>query len=373
MHIAIIGCGQLSRMLALAGIPFGFTFSFINDAEHQDTTCVEGLGEIVQWRSGDSFDSLYAVLGKPDIVTVEKEQVDIALLVGFQKFCPVYPDPKAFAICQDRYKEKQLLDSLDIPCSSYVYGQPLSVCVETLSLPLVIKSCRDGYDGKNQWVLKTPEDVEALEQILKDKRISSNDYIAEQWIPFDKEISLVSVRSVNGEARHYSLTENTHDKGILKQSIAPAPNVSEGLIKKAQDYLGRIVNELDYVGVIAMECFVTGEKLLINELAPRVHNSGHWTQSGSKTCQFENHLRAITGTVLGNTENHGVAGMVNLIGIEKPSLEVLSADSKLHWYNKSVRPGRKLGHVNFQTADVNQLLMAMNTFSKLSHSKSSDS
>ncbi len=372
MHIAIIGCGQLSRMLALAGIPFGFKFSFINDAEDQDTVCVDGLGAIVEWRSGDSFHTLYSVLGNPDIVTVEKEQVDISLLIGLQAFCSVYPDPKAFAICQDRYKEKQLLDSLDIPCSSYVHDQPLSVCVETLSLPIVIKSCRDGYDGKNQWVLKTPEDVEALEQILKDKGISSKDYIAEQWIPFDKEISLVSVRSVNGEARHYSLTENTHDKGILKQSIAPAPNVSEALIEKAQDYLSRIVNDLNYVGVIAMECFVTGEKLLINELAPRVHNSGHWTQSGSKTCQFENHLRAITGTALGNTHNHGVAGMVNLIGIEKPSLKVLTPDSKLHWYNKSVRPGRKLGHINFQKADLDQLQIAMNSFSKLSDTEHSD-
>ncbi|MGI1678615.1 MAG: 5-(carboxyamino)imidazole ribonucleotide synthase [Cellvibrionaceae bacterium] len=363
MHIAIVGCGQLSRMLALAGIPLGLKFSFVKDGEHQDTTCVDGLGAIVEWRSGDSFDSLYTVLGEPDIVTVEKEQVDVSLLTGLQEFCSVYPDPKAFAICQDRNKEKQLLDALKIPCSPYVHGEPLSVCAETLSLPIVVKSCRDGYDGKNQWVLRTPEEVKALDLVFKDKQINSSDYIAEKLIPFDKEVSLVSVRSVNGETIHYSLTENSHDKGILKQSIAPAPDISDALEKQAQDYITRIVKELNYVGVIAMECFVVGEKLLINELAPRVHNSGHWTQSGSKTCQFENHLRAITGAVLGNTNNYGVAGMINLIGTQKPSLDVLSANSKLHWYNKSVRPGRKLGHVNFQESDMDQLRIEMSKFS----------
>ena len=361
MHITIIGCGQLSRMLALAGIPLGFKFSFINDLE-QDTACVDGLGHIVKWRPGDSFEVLYAVLGNPDLVTVEKEQVDVSLLAGLEPFCKVYPDSRALSICQHRHLERQLLNTLKIPCADFVYGESLTICADRLSLPIVIKSCRGGYDGKNQWVLKTHDDIERLDKEFKTQQVSSTDYIAEQWIPFDQEVSQVSVRAEHGELQHYPLTENYHSDGILRQSIAPAPNVSASLVKRAQDYMSLIVKELDYVGVIAMECFVTGDELVVNELAPRVHNSGHWTQSGSKTCQFENHLRAITGAALGCTANHGLTGMVNLIGTCKPNLDVLLPDSKLYWYDKSVRPGRKLGHINFHEPDVNQLLTVMGRF-----------
>ncbi|MEH6911642.1 MAG: 5-(carboxyamino)imidazole ribonucleotide synthase [Oceanicoccus sp.] len=359
MHIAIIGCGQLSRMLALAGIPSGLKFSFINDGAQHDTSCVDGLGTVVEWQSGDLFSSLYTALGHPDIVTAEKEQLDISLLIGLQQHCTVHPNPEAFAICQDRYKEKQLLDTLQIPCARYTYGEPLDVSIEQLSLPIVVKSCRDGYDGKNQSVLKTQQDVETLKHTFTHQKTNIQDYIAEQWIPFDKEISLVSVRAENGEILHYPLTENRHINGILRQSIAPAPDISSELVTRAQAYLASIANELDYVGVIAMECFVMGDKLLVNELAPRVHNSGHWTQSGSLTCQFENHLRAITGAALGSTTHHGLTGMVNLIGTSKPDINQLSSNSKLHWYDKTVRPGRKLGHINFHEQNAEQLLTVM--------------
>ena len=362
MHIAIIGCGQLSRMLALAGIPLGFKFSFIDDSGLQDASCVDGLGTLVEWQSGNSFERLYVALGQPDVVTAEKEQVDVSLLKGLQSYCAVHPNANAFSICQDRHKEKQLLDALKIPCAAYVYGEPLSVCAERLSLPMVVKSCRHGYDGKNQWVLKTPQDVEALGKAFNDSHVGREDYIAEQWIAFDKEVSLVSVSAKNGHIQHYPLAENYHSNGILKQSIAPAPDISDALVKRAQEQLGRIVKELDYVGVIAMECFLIDGELVVNELAPRVHNSGHWTQSGSKTCQFENHLRAITGAALGSTDNYGLTGMINLIGTGKPDIDVLSPDSKLNWYDKSVRPGRKLGHINFHESDVDRLRATMKHF-----------
>ena len=349
MHIAIMGCGQLSRMLALAGIPMGIQFSFIAEAA-EDTRCVDGLGKVVHWQADLSASELYEALGRPDHLTVEKEQVDVALMQLLQPYCNVNPNPEAFAVCQHRYREKQLLDSLGIPCAPYSYGLPTDSAAKAIPLPVVVKSCREGYDGKNQWVLKSAQDVEAFSRQATEER-----YIVEQWIPFDKEISQVSVRGAGGEIRHYPLAENRHEKGILKQSIVPAREVSESLALAAQEYMARIMTALDYVGVMAMECFVVKDQLLVNELAPRVHNSGHWTQSGSVTCQFENHLRAIAKLPLGSTQHYGVTAMLNLIGIEQPELGVLTEHAKLHWYGKVVRPGRKLGHINLVSEDYTRL------------------
>ena len=337
MHIGIVGCGQLSRMLALAGKPMGIRFSFVAD-EGEDSVCVDGLGKVVRWKTGDDIAALYQALGQPDRITVEKEQVDLSLVEDLQKHCPVHPNPKAFAAAQHRHREKQLLDSPNIPTSPYIYGQPDP---EQLALPVVVKSCRDGYDGKNQWVLKTQDDLEAFRSEPR-----GDELIVEKFVPFEREVSQVSVRREDGSILHYPLAENRHDKGILRESIVPAPNTSSQLEASAQAYIRRIMEALDYVGVMAMECFVVEDGLLINELAPRVHNSGHWSQSGSATCQFENHIRAVADLPLGSTEVFGVAGMINLIGIDKPDLKVLTATSKLHWYEKSVRPGRKLGHIN---------------------------
>lgn len=342
MHIAILGCGQLSRMLALAGIPMGLKFSFIAEVG-EDTRCVDTLGTVVVWRPDQSANEIFEALGKPDRLTVEKEQVDVELLQAMQPYCPVHPNPEAFAACQHRHNEKQLLAELDIPCAAFSYGQPGD---SDVPLPVVVKSCRWGYDGKNQWVLKTQDDVDAFGP---DDR--EDNYIVEQFIPFDREISQVSVRGVNGEVKHYPLAQNHHEGGILKQSIAPAPNVSDQLVALAQESISRIMEALDYVGTIAMECFVVGEDLLVNELAPRVHNSGHLTQAGNVTCQFENHIRALCEMPLGSTRSLGATSMLNLIGIEKPSSSVLTENASLHWYDKVVRPGRKLGHINIIAND----------------------
>lgn len=360
MHIAIAGCGQLSRMMALAGIPLGFRFSFIADPD-EDARCVEGLGEIQRWQPGQAADQLYQDLGEPDALTVEKEQVNLELLSGLGEHCPLRPGLAAIKVCQNRLLEKQLLDSLGIACSPYTYGVSAQDSALTLSLPAVVKSCREGYDGKNQWVLKTREDAVAF-----DAEIGGGDHIIESWIPFDKEVSQISLRSVSGEISHYPLTENLHDKGILRQSIAPATGIPATTAARARRMMTEIMQAVDYVGVMAMECFLVGDQLLVNELAPRVHNSGHWTQSGSNTCQFENHLRAIAGLPLGNTAERGVAGMINLIGTQGPPLASLSEHSKLHWYNKSVRPGRKLGHVNFTSASYEALSHQMNQFQETS-------
>lgn len=351
MHIAIVGCGQLARMLALAGIPMGLKFSFVKDKPDSDTSPINGLGNIVPWSPDTPVAQLYEALGRPDVVTIEKEQLDAGLLKALQPFCSVFPNADAVAQCQHRHTQKQLLSRLDIAAAPFVYGQSLRVSVDRLGLPVVVKSCREGYDGKNQWTLKSEADVAQLEQHFAQLG-DEQDYIVEQWIPFERELSLVSARSAEGEVTHYCLTENHHVNGMLRESIAPAPKLDANLQAQAQQSMQRLFDELDYVGVLAMECFVVDSTLLVNELAPRVHNSGHWTQQGSATCQFENHLRAITGTVLGNTASIGVTGMINLVGTAKPSLKSLDYGVSLHWYDKAVKPGRKLGHLLYNHPDL---------------------
>lgn len=357
MHVAIIGCGQLSRMLALAGIPLGFRFSFVADTPGQDTRCVDKLGDIVQWQPDENPEALFERLGRPDVVTAEKEQIDPSLLAAFEGRCAVHPNPASFALFQDRGREKQVLDELDIPNVPYVHARPAADAAAALSLPLLAKSCRDGYDGKNQQVLRTPDDVAAF-----DAANDASQYIIEQWTPFERELSIISVRGLDGGINHYPITENVHKDGILNYSIAPARQVSGNIQRTAQDYITRVMQATDYVGVMAMECFVVEGRLLVNEIAPRVHNSGHWTQAGCKTSQFENHLRAITGLPLGSTEHHGISGMVNLIGEGVPQHAAFSPHSTMHWYNKTARPGRKLGHVNFSGSSHDELLEQMNRF-----------
>ncbi|PKG37469.1 5-(carboxyamino)imidazole ribonucleotide synthase [Psychromonas sp. Urea-02u-13] len=345
MRIAILGCGQLSRMLALAGIPLGIKFSFLNDTNDQITDCVNGLGRVValpeNWQEKQAISDLYDALGKPDCITVEKEQVDVKILQALQAHCDIFPNPQAVIASQHRHREKQLLEKLSIPTSPFVYFKSAQETIKTLPLPVVVKSCSDGYDGKNQWVLKTLEDVKHFDTL------NIQDYIIEAWIKFEREVSVVSARAKNGDIKHYALTENVHKSGILIHSIAPAVELGDSLTLKAQAYMESVLTELDYVGVMAMECFVINDQLMINELAPRVHNSGHWTQMGSVTCQFENHVRALAGLPLGSTRMLGNAAMVNLIGTEHASLESLTDSSKYYWYNKAVKPGRKLGHINF--------------------------
>ena len=357
MHIGIIGCGQLARMLALAGIGMGFRFSFVNDNGSPDTPCVDGLGAIATWEPGDSAAALYEALGRPDCITVEKEQVDSRLLESLAEVCALHPNRDSVEIIKDRRREKGLVDQLDIPTARYVVGVTAAEAVNTLGYPAVAKSCTEGYDGKNQWVIRSEEDAARF-----DGQEDPSDYIFEQFIPFDREVSLVAARNLQGEVTAYPLAQNSHDKGILRRTIVPAPDTSDSLSARALDYITRLLNHLDYVGVLAMECFVHGEELLVNELAPRVHNSGHWSQLGADTCQFENHLRAISGMSLGSTRVDAVAGMENLIGVEYPALSNIGSHSALNWYGKSVRPGRKLGHVNFIAKDYAELDAMMGAF-----------
>ncbi|WP_369433810.1 5-(carboxyamino)imidazole ribonucleotide synthase [Psychromonas sp. MME1] len=350
MRIAIVGCGQLSRMMALAGLPLGIKFSFIHDDLSQSLSCVEGLGVVKELpaatKGSDGYDrqkieQLYKALGEPDCISVEKEQVDPALLQALAEFCPIYPGIAAIKACQHRAKEKQLLADLAIPTSPFFYNSRVLEAGQVLGYPVMVKSCREGYDGKNQWLIKNEDEANAFD------KLTIEDYIIEAFVAFDKEISLLSVRSQSGQIKHYSLTDNEHERGMLKRSYAPAMDISNAMEQQAQQYMEMLLNKLDYVGVMAIEFFVVGDKLMVNELAPRVHNSGHWTQLGTLTCQFENHIRALAGLSLGSTQQIGAAGMVNLIGTAKPPFDALTENAKLYWYNKTVKANRKLGHVNF--------------------------
>jgi 5-(carboxyamino)imidazole ribonucleotide synthase len=243
---------------------------------------------------------------------------------------------------QDRLDEKRLFDELQIPLPRYRAVDSLADlrgAVDDIGLPLVVKTRRLGYDGKGQFVVRGADDVDAAWRTLGVQPL-----IAEEWVPFDYEVSAIGVRSVAGDIATYPLTRNEHSNGILQLSRAPvdAPEMA----RVAWQYVRDLLEHLDYVGVIALELFVAGNKLLANEFAPRVHNSGHWTIEGAETSQFANHLLAISNRELGSTTCPGHTGMLNLIGRIPDAVRALPArDCWLHDYGKAARDGRKLGHI----------------------------
>lgn len=354
MKVGIVGCGQLARMLALAGWPMGLSFSFLGEAE-EDDACVQGLGKVVR-RSGEGAESLYREMGCPEVITVEKEHVDVSLLRELQAFCPVYPDPEVIAVCQHRGREKAFLNNAGVTTAPYRLansGAEVERAVKALGLPVFVKSCEEGYDGQNQWRIT---DANELEVFLAEHE-ALPECVVEGRVQFAREVSVIVVRGVDGETAVYPPTENDHRNGVLLTSIAPVRDLSETTLAQADDIVAKVLDSWDsssdsfpgYVGVLAIECFATEQGLLVNELAPRVHNSGHWTQQGAATSQFENHLRAICGLSLGATESRGYNGMINLLGRFAPMSAVVQANTQLHLYNKSIKPRRKLGHVNLQS------------------------
>lgn len=368
IRIAVIGGGQLARMMALDGLRLGIQFSFLVEPD-ESTQCIDGLGEKVVWDLGgllnnpdeSAFRELFEALGRPQVVTVEKEAVPVGILRGLLPLTQVYPGPDAVYQTQHRAREKQLLSRLAIPTANFKVASTLGEvreAYEAFGLPLFIKTVESGYDGKNQWQLHSLADLESFE-----RENPTGPWVVEQHVRFDREASLIGVRSASGETAFYPLTENLHRKGILIRSLAPAPKLSAETENNARDYMERLFQEMNYVGVLAMECFVCGDDLLVNELAPRVHNSGHWTMDAGICSQFENHLRAIVDWPLGNTRPQGSKGMVNILGSRdvakhqprQPGSSWLSGNSTFHWYNKTDRPGRKLGHINFAHDDLQTL------------------
>lgn len=348
MQVAIVGGGQLARMLALAGWPLGLRFAFlVNDGD--DTRSVEGLGRVVKCEPGLEPSVLYEALGRPVVITVEKEAVDTGLLEQLNAFCPVHPRPDVLRVCQNRRRQKLWLESLGIAVARHRFAhdaESLWAAAGELGFPLIVKAAEQGYDGRNQWRLADPS---ALDRFVGQS--ATGDWVVEEQVPFLREISLLAVRSAQGEIRFYPPTENRHVNGVLRTSLAPAIDLPEPALQTACEKVRQMLERTQYVGVLALEYFVLEDRLCLNEVAPRVHNSGHWTQQGSTTSQFENHLRAILGWPLGACDAKGHAGMVNILGTDAPPDALLSAAVTLHLYDKQKRPGRKLGHVNVRDDD----------------------
>ncbi len=352
MRIGILGAGQLGRMLALAGYPLGLQFRFWQDSEEPPE---QTLAECVCGPFEDG-DLLHRFVTSVKVVTYETENVPVALTQQLSRTVAVHPSPRALEAAQDRLNEKTLFQKLGIPVPAFAPVQSaaeLHQAVERIGLPAVLKTRRFGYDGKGQSVLRGAEHVELVGRLSD--RISVP-RLLEQFIPFERELSILAVRGRDKQIVFYPLVENRHHEGILRQSRAPAPGCTPALQSLAEGYARRILEAVDYVGVLAVEFFEYQGQLLANEMAPRVHNSGHWTIEGAQTSQFANHLRAIVGLPLGSTALRGHSVMLNLIG-EVPPLEVLLRipGVNVHLYDKHPRRGRKLGHLTVTEADEESL------------------
>ncbi len=369
MHIAIFGCGQLAQMTAKAGIKLGLKFSFIAD-EGEDTRCVDDLGDIVPYTAGMSAEALFSALHKPDIITVEKEMVDAELLKSLKAFSTVYPCGDAIRIAQNRIREKNYLRDNGIPTADFEIihsREQLSALTEKFGFPIYIKAAESGYDGYNQWRIKALNDLDQAELIAAiDNGVS---LIAEKHVAYSREVSVIAARNAKGEVALYPVMENRHEEGVLIATMAPAPSIDAGLEKQAYDFMQRLLTAMDYVGVLTMECFETEAGIVVNELAPRVHNSGHWTIEGSATSQFENHCRAISGMELGSTEMDSLAGLVNMLGKHGDPEEFSDNNIFYHAYGKQERARRKLGHVTVRANTLEQLKRSLN---KSLHSLYSD-
>lgn len=337
MKIGILGNGQLARMLALAGRPLGIGCVFYADEISPST---ENLGETVRGHFDDGW-SLESLAAGVQRITVEKEDLPVPSLQALQARNLLAPGLQAVAASQDRLDEKTLLQRLDIATAPFRVIDSLADLREAMAQlgpTAILKTRRSGYDGRGQWRLGPDADLSVVWEELDGRPA-----ILEGMVPFDCELSIIGVRSEDGDCRFWSLSENTHRGGILHLSLS---RPDHPLQAHAEDILRRLMEALDYVGVLALELFLVDGELLANEFAPRVHNSGHWTIEGAVTSQFENHLRAVAGLPLGETASRGYSAMVNLLGDFPPVSSMLAVPGvHLHGYDKQPRPGRKLGHV----------------------------
>jgi len=362
MNIGILGGGQLGRMIALAGYPLGFRFRCFDPSP-------EAVAGHVMPLTVGSFQDLQALerfAEGLDLLTYEFENIPLWAAEFLASQVEMHPSPLALAMSQDRVEEKTFFQSMGIPTAPFApieNREQFDLALETIGIPAVLKTCRLGYDGKGQFVIQTRNDVEAAWSKLQGVPL-----ILESFVPFDREVSLLSVRSTTGETRFYPLVQNFHQDGILQRSLAPAPNLTPELQTLAEMFAARTLDALDYAGVLAIEFFQQGDKLIVNEMAPRVHNSGHWTIEGAATSQFENHVRAITGLPLGSTEVLGHVGMINLLGKVPDRATFLSTEhsalsTHLHIYGKNPLPGRKLGHITIISNSKQERDQAVNSYS----------
>jgi len=347
MKIGILGGGQLGRMLALAGRPLGLEFGVYEPSPNPPSAPAAPT----TMGSFDDESALEAFITDCDVVTYELEHLPLRAveLVAAKK--PVYPPPLALAVGQDRLREKELFQTLGIPTPRFApirSSGDLSAALSHVGLPAVLKTVQLGYDGKGQRIVRTLEDGIGAWSELGERTL-----IAEEFIPFEREVSVIAVRSAAGEVKFYPLVQNVHRRGILERSDAPAPDRTSTMQCEAEDFCSRILKSLDYVGILTIEFFVRSGHLVANEMAPRVHNSGHWTIEGAVCSQFENHIRAVSGLALGSTAVAEEWTMFNLIGGAPSEAQFASVPSAhVHLYGKVSKPGRKIGHVTALRRDA---------------------
>lgn len=363
MKVLVMGAGQLARMMALAGAPLNISV-LAYDVNSQ---------RVMHPVTGQVFDeTLEQAVANADVVSSEFEHIPYPVQAVCEASGKFKPNSRAIKAGGDRRQEKALLDAAGVANAGYRIVQTeteFKAAINELGLPLVLKSALAGYDGKGQWRLKRLEDAQVIWQDIEAFMAGADHtlpqaIVAEQFVRFDREVSLVGARNEHGDTVVYPLTENHHVNGVLAVSTA-LPSES-ALQQQAKQMFDAVANELNYVGVLALEFFQVGDKLLVNEIAPRVHNSGHWTQQGADTCQFENHLRAVCGLPLGSTALVRPTVMVNILGEDYVNPAVLSLPScHLHWYGKGKRPGRKMGHINICGATPKELAARFSALSAL--------
>jgi len=346
LTVGILGGGQLARMMVLAGAPLGLRFELFDPAAD---ACSGPLAPLTV-AGFDDLDALAAFAAKVDVVTFDFENVPASSAQFLAGRVAVYPPPAALAVAQDRLSEKTLFQQLGIPLPPFAdigSREELAARVGEFGLPCILKTRRLGYDGKGQFRIRTDADIDAAWAALG-AQVEQTGLILEGFVAFQREVSVVAVRGRDGSFQAWPLTGNWHVDGVLSASVAPAV-LSAAAQQDAIAYARSVAEHLQYVGVFALELFDRDGQLLANEMAPRVHNSGHWTIEGSETSQFENHLRAVLGLPLGSTRMLGHACMLNWLG-EMPEPAAVLAQPGGHWhdYGKQPRDGRKVGHATLR-------------------------
>lgn len=347
MKVGVIGGGQLGQMLAQAGTSLGMQFYFLDPAPD---ACAATLGKHI-CAAYDDQQALQQLAAEVDVVTFEFESVPAETVAFLSKYVPVYPNAESLRIARDRWFEKSLFKALDIPTPAFANIESqddLVKAVSEIGLPAVLKTRTLGYDGKGQKVLKQPADISNAFAEL-----GNVPCILEGFVNFSGEVSLIAVRAQDKQLRFYPLVHNQHKQGILHLSVASEQHPLQAL---AESYASRVLEKLDYIGVLAFEFFEVEGGLKANEIAPRVHNSGHWTIEGSVASQFENHLRAISGLPLGSTAKRGESAMLNFIGSIPAKEQVLAVENcHLHDYSKAFKAGRKVGHATINCNTMEDL------------------
>ncbi|CAH0063798.1 5-(carboxyamino)imidazole ribonucleotide synthase [Stenotrophomonas sp. GD03819] len=357
LTVGILGGGQLARMMVLAGAPLGLRFELYDPAAD---ACSGPLAPLTVG-AFDDRQALADFAAKVDVVTFDFENVPADSAQFLADRVPVYPPPAALAVAQDRLSEKTLFQQLGIPLPAFAdirSRDELAAKAAEFGLPCILKTRRLGYDGKGQFRLRSEADIDAAWDALG-AQVERTGLILEGFVAFQREVSVVAVRGRDGSFEAWPVTGNWHVDGVLSASVAPAV-LSDAEQQAAIGYARRVAEHLQYVGVFALELFCRDGELLANEMAPRVHNSGHWTIEGSETSQFENHLRAVLGLPLGSTRMLGHVCMLNWLGAMPDPAPVL-AQASGHWhdYGKEPREGRKVGHATLRDDDAAALADAL--------------